>query len=91
MLQHCVITLCVLLRGRRVAFFSGEDARPPAAAAAGSVEPHIPAISTLLAQPALSCHDLPEVQLASVEAARELVEAVAHLGEKPCMMRASQM
>eukprot|EP01048_Picozoa_sp_COSAG05_P011716 COSAG05_NODE_1123_length_5793_cov_4.158588_5_plen_191_part_00 len=41
---------CVLLRGRREAFATGDDARPPAAAAAGSVEPHIAAISELLSQ-----------------------------------------
>ena len=65
-LPHCVICLCVLLRGRR-------QAGLPLA----GVEPHLARLGEYLANPALCSHVTAEVQFAMLELTKEVVQLVS--------------
>ena len=65
-LSHCVICLCVLLRGRR-------EAKMPLA----PVEPHLARLGEYLANPSLCSHGTPEVQFAMLELTKEVVQIVS--------------
>ena len=72
-LPHCIICLCVLLRGRRLAEL-------PLTA----VEPHLARLGEYLANPALCSHVTPEVQFAMLELTKEVVHVVSLLGTEAC-------